>query len=167
LSIPEDEIINVLIVGMTGVGKSTFVNSMVNYFMGVEMEDDFRYFVSRDMFNNESGKSSTTKVHIYGLAKRGKMKQAVRLIDIPGLGDTRGIKMDQKNLSMIHQRIKQTVPFLNLIIYVFKATETTITKESEYVLGQTMGIFGRDVGSNMLFVLTFADSSKPSIIPSL
>lgn len=37
---------------MTGVGKSTYLNSIVNYFMTVEMEDDFRYIVSKDMFKN-------------------------------------------------------------------------------------------------------------------
>lgn len=73
---------------MTGVGKSTFLNSFVNYFMEVDMEDNFRYIVSKDMFNNGTGKSSTTKVNIYGMPKQGKMKTAIRLIDIPGLGDT-------------------------------------------------------------------------------
>lgn len=51
--------------------------------------------VTRDMFNNENGKSSTTKVNIYGMPKQGRMKKAIRLIDIPGLGDTGGIKKDR------------------------------------------------------------------------
>jgi hypothetical protein len=42
---------------MEGVGKSTFVNSFVNYCMGVNIEDDFRYVVNTDMFDNKEGKS--------------------------------------------------------------------------------------------------------------
>lgn len=86
------------------------------------MEDDFRYVVSKDMFNNGSGKSSTTKVNIYGMPKQGRMKKAIRLIDIPGLGDTQGIKKDRQHIEMIHNRIEQNIPFINLIIYVFKAS---------------------------------------------
>jgi predicted GTPase len=51
----DDEIINALIVGMTGVGKSTYINAIVNYFMGIEMDDDFRYVISEDMFRNADG----------------------------------------------------------------------------------------------------------------
>jgi len=59
--------------------------------------------VSRDMFNNDGGKSSTTKVHIYGMPKQGRMKKAIRLIDIPGLGDTGGIKKDREHIEMIYK----------------------------------------------------------------
>lgn len=90
---------------MTGVGKSTYLNALVNYFMDVDMEDDFRYIVSQDMFKNGNGKSSTDKVMIYGIPKKGTMKKAVRLIDIPGLGDTDGIKKDKINLKLIKDRI--------------------------------------------------------------
>lgn len=82
-------------VGMTGVGKSTYLNSLVNYFMGVEMNDDFRYIISQDALQNEDGKSSTTDVHIYGIPKQGKMRKAIRLIDVPGLADTSGIRKDK------------------------------------------------------------------------
>jgi putative ribosome biogenesis GTPase RsgA len=80
---------------MTGVGKSTFLNSIVIYFMDVDMEDDFRYVVSKDMLDNNKGKSSTKTVTIYGIPEQGKLNKAIRLIDIPGLGDTDGIKRDK------------------------------------------------------------------------
>ena len=90
---------------MTGVGKSTYLNALVNHFLDVDMESDFRYIVTRDMFKNGNGKSSTDKVCIYGMPKMGIMKKAVRLIDIPGLGDTGGISKDKDNLKLIKERI--------------------------------------------------------------
>jgi predicted GTPase len=86
------------------------------------MEDDFRYVINGDMFNNGDGKSSTTKVNIYGIPKQGRMEKVVRLIDIPGLGDTGGIKKDREHIDLIYQQIKNRLPFLNLIIYIFKAS---------------------------------------------
>ena len=80
---------------MTGVGKSTYLNALVNYLFGIGMEDNFRYIVTRDVFNNGTGKSSTNRVNIYGLPKQGRMKKNIRLIDIPGLGDTGGIQKDK------------------------------------------------------------------------
>jgi predicted GTPase len=53
------------------------------------------------MFKNGNGKSSTDKVHIYGIPKKGLMKKAIRLIDIPGLGDTGGIVKDKDHLKLI------------------------------------------------------------------
>lgn len=152
---------------MTGVGKSTYLNSLVNYLLDVEMEDDFRYIVTRDVFRNEKGKSSTTEVKIYGLPKQGKMKKNIRLIDIPGLGDTGGIQKDKENLRKIKDRIEKTVPYINLIVYVFKASDTRVTKEAEYVIGQIMGMFAKDMSANIIFVLTFADNDEPRVISQL
>ena len=56
---------------------------------------------------------------------------------------------------------------MNLIIYIFKSSETRITKESEYVMGQVMGLFGKNLSSNILFVLTFADFMEPNVKASL
>ena len=87
-----------MIVGMTGVGKTTFLNSLVNYLMNVQMEDNFRYIISKDSFQVTNGKSSTKNVNIYSIPKQGRMKKAMRLIDIPGLADTAGIMRDKENL---------------------------------------------------------------------
>jgi hypothetical protein len=54
-----------------------------------------------------------------------------------------------------------------LIIYIFKASDNRITTEAEYVIGQIMGLFGKDVGSNIVFVLTFADNLEPKVVPCL
>jgi hypothetical protein len=63
--------------------------------MGVDMDDDFRYIVTKEVLENKAGKSSTTTMNIYAMPKQGKLKKAIRLIDIPGLGDTDGIKRDK------------------------------------------------------------------------
>ena len=82
-------------VGATQVGKSTFLNSIVNNLMGVEMCDNFRSAITTDMLDKKDSGSATSDVTIYGIPRQGKMKKAIRLIDAPGFCDTRGIKRDE------------------------------------------------------------------------
>ena len=79
-----------LVVGMTGVGKSTFLNSMVNKMMNVEADDPFRYIIVDDSHKDQS-QSVTTEVTSYGIPKQGIMKCNYVLVDVPGMGDTNGI----------------------------------------------------------------------------
>jgi uridine kinase len=34
---------NIVVVGVTGAGKTTFCDSLVNFFLGVDFYNDFRY----------------------------------------------------------------------------------------------------------------------------
>ena len=86
------------------------------------MEDNFRYMIVEDMLSGEPGKSCTTQPNIYAIPKQGSMKKAVRLIDVPGLGDTAGIKKDEENIEMIKKKFESSINSLNLVIYVFKAS---------------------------------------------
>ena len=79
---------------MTGVGKSTFLNSMVNRMMNVEADDPFRYIIVDDGQKDQS-QSVTTEVTSYAIPKQRKMKCNVVLVDVPGMGDTNGIEKDK------------------------------------------------------------------------
>lgn len=54
-----------------------------------------------------------------------------------------------------------------MILYVFKASDTRITAEVQYVMSQIMGMFAKDVAANFLFILTFADLKVPPIVEPL
>ena len=70
-------------------------------------------------------------------------------------------------MKKIRQTLDAEVPELNLILYVFKATDTRITKEVKYVMSQVMGMFGKNVAAHFLFILTFADLETPPILQHL
>ena len=75
---------------------------MVNYFYGVEWEDEFRFKIIDDNEERLSqGKSQTESqteyIIAYTLYQQGNtpVPYTVTVIDMPGFGDTRGIKLDQ------------------------------------------------------------------------
>ena len=86
-----------MIVGKTGTGKTTFLNAMVNYYEGVRMEHDFRYVLTANVTKETNlGKSDTSEVSVYNIYNPKTNKRPLRIIDTPGLGDTRGLEMDKE-----------------------------------------------------------------------
>jgi predicted GTPase len=62
--------------------------------MGVEADDPFRYVIVDDFKSNQS-QSVTTEVTTYVIKRQGNMKSNFVLVDVPGIGDTRGIDIDK------------------------------------------------------------------------
>ena len=38
-----DKVVNILIMGQTGAGKTTLVDAYLNYLLGIDFYDEFRY----------------------------------------------------------------------------------------------------------------------------
>jgi predicted GTPase len=116
--------INILMMGETGVGKSTFINAFANYLvydtlkqaitgeMQVLIPSTF-HMTNPDTFESqmifignpsdnekceEVGKSSTQLCQSYVFRLGNRL---LRLIDAPGIGDVRGTTQDAKNCDHI------------------------------------------------------------------
>ncbi|CAG8598909.1 10130_t:CDS:2, partial [Gigaspora rosea] len=125
---PREEI-NILLLGETGAGKSTFINAFAKYFKFNSLDDAISgeidalitssftitnedcetktiKIVSKydesDVENNVGG-SSTKECGVY-LFHAGENK--IRFIDTPGIGDTRGIEYDKKNIENILKNLR-------------------------------------------------------------
>ncbi|CAF4082946.1 unnamed protein product, partial [Rotaria sordida] len=126
---PTNEIINILLLGETGVGKSTFINAFANYLtfdsleqaesnepiviipvsfimtIGDNFEERKIKFGEIDSFSNENfntlGQSITQRCKSYVFALKNDNRRQIRLIDTPGFGDTRGLDQDERNMEHI------------------------------------------------------------------
>lgn len=78
-----------MVLGETGCGKSTFLNSLANYLLGVDVDDQYRYYliVENDANQTESVTQLITDYYI----KDQYSEVVYRLIDTPGFGDTKGV----------------------------------------------------------------------------
>ena len=76
-----------MVIGGTEAGKTTFLNSYLNYLLGVQLTDKFRYKIINEVnedikhFNNIRFKSRTTKVTAYNI--RRKNGKPIIMIDTP------------------------------------------------------------------------------------
>eukprot|EP01068_Selenidium_serpulae_P019726 Selendium_serpulae@DN7143_c0_g1_i1.p1 len=97
--LPDDELheqsdpLVILIVGQTGVGKSTQINAWTNWLLGVTPNCNHRFTLIADVPNSQQGCSVTQEVNCYTIpALTGsRLDRPVCLIDCPGSNDTRGI----------------------------------------------------------------------------
>jgi energy-coupling factor transporter ATP-binding protein EcfA2 len=127
-----------LLVGRTGVGKSSFINSA----FGIDVPTDPYEACTKVV---EYYHSNTT----YG---------KVRFFDSPGLAELDGCR-DQTYLNLAKARI--TNVDLEAMIYVSPLNETRFREEEQESLRQITCTLGRAIWASSWLVLTFAASVLP------
>ena len=93
----------VIMVGATGSEKTTLINGIANYILGVSWTDDFRFqLVTRDDEGEGSEAYSRTKwisVYTFNKMDGSRIPYTLSIIDTPGFGDTRGINQDKNKIA--------------------------------------------------------------------
>ncbi|CAG8708881.1 7772_t:CDS:1 [Cetraspora pellucida] len=173
------EEINILLLGESGVGKSTFINAFANYLKFPSLDEaksgdleiliPFRVKVGTNNNltevtvggndKNESlieGDSSTLGCRVYRFCIGDKV---IRLIDTPGIGDTKGVKQDKINLENILAYINQ-FQYLNGICMLFKPTQSRLTDGFTYCVKALLSQLHKSVKDNFIFCFTHTKGSN-------
>ena len=154
-----------MVVGQTGSGKTTLLNAYINYLMGINYEDDFRYIIIFEQFNKKQDESQTSEVTIYNI--RAPDGTIIQIIDTPGFGDTGGIKKDIEITQKIRQAFIDKLTSITCICFVAQSCNARLSANQKYIFNCILDLFGDDVKSNFICMLTFCDGAKPVIIDSL
>ncbi|XP_007542025.1 septin-2-like [Poecilia formosa] len=154
----------ILLVGETGAGKSTLINTMVNYAMGVKWEDKIWFQIVEEDGRSQSD-SQTSDVIVYEMfGFEGKtMPFSLTIIDTPGFGDTRGIEKDAIVSHRLFDlfRSEDGVHEIHAVGLVMKATDNRVNDRLSYVLNSVMSLFGRNLENNIVALLTHSDGQRP------
>jgi len=160
--------IEVLVLGQTGSGKSTFLNTMANYFLGGSFgENEFEQrvhvmiptkyldqtlitYTSREKNVRDQSTSQTREPHEYSLGVAGRV---ITFVDTPGMGDTRGILQDEKNIKKIFKDAGQRGKLAGILLF-FNGAETRENSSKIYVLNQVKGMIPDAALKNIIIVLT-------------
>jgi hypothetical protein len=161
----------IILMGATGCGKSTLINGMVNYILGVKWDDPFRFKCVRDDETTAKNQaiSQTSSVTAYTIHHQEGMTvpYSITIIDTPGYGDTRGVQRDKEITRKIHQFLTQPetrVDEIHAACFVAASGNSRLTPTQSYIIDSVLSIFGKDVKENIRLLVTFADNAHPPVV---
>ncbi|CAD8173517.1 unnamed protein product [Paramecium pentaurelia] len=159
---PEKKVKNILLVGTTGQGKTTLINSFYNYIQKTKLDDGVRYLVINDDRLNQTGKSVTRNVDQYKMKIDDDL--IFNFIDTPGLGDTEGYSRDQAIIDQISDQLKklhEKNERIHQVIIVSQLSTSYIVDNShtlqQLALLNVLKLFGIDMAYHYIHALTFSD----------
>ena len=177
-----DDCINILLLGESGVGKSTFINSFANYLHFDSLEkakvgepvvvipvsflmttnDDFEEHLIKfgDLDPNENhnniGQSVTQQCRCYVFQVDSGKK--VRIIDTPGFADTRGDAQDEINMDMVFSFVNN-LTHLNAVCLLLKPNVARLNPFLYSCFTQIFEWFGEGIRDHLIFCFTNARST--------
>ncbi|XP_057377816.1 uncharacterized protein LOC130699582 [Daphnia carinata] len=161
----------IILMGATGSGKSTLINGMVNYILGVQWNDPFRFKCVREdeSESRNQAHSQTSSVTAYTIHHQEGMAvpYSITIIDTPGYGDTRGVARDKEITAAIHSFLtQQEIPIgeIHAACFVAASGDSRLTATQRYIIDSVLSIFGKDMKSNLRLLVTFADNADPPVV---
>ncbi|CAF1422807.1 unnamed protein product [Rotaria sp. Silwood1] len=163
--------------GESGVGKSTFINAFVNYLpfdtferacsskpvvlmpvsflitVGDQFEEQTVKFGDDDSNedHNHPGQSVTQHFRSYVFKMNEEMN--LRIIDTPGIGDSRGIDQDDLNMQNILLLINN-LSHVNVICILLKPNESRLNIILRSYFNRLLNFFGENACHNIVFCFT-------------
>lgn len=165
----------IMLVGATGTGKSTFVDCLANYILGVRQEDTFRFTVTQDedrVRQHNQAESQTDWISCYSFNPQpgNLLNYRINIIDTPGFGDVRGLLRDNQTVDQIRQLVEETgqkgVQNLDSVCFLVKAPDYRLTVIQKYMFHAIMSLLGHNMKDNICTIITFADGSGPPPVMS-
>ncbi|XP_036845432.1 uncharacterized protein LOC110533276 [Oncorhynchus mykiss] len=161
----------ILLLGATGAGKTTLVNVMINYILGVKWEDYYRFKLIHEVTNKSQAESQTVVVTSYELYNQPgfQIPYSLTIIDTPGFGDTRGIAQDKMLTQMMKNFLCHPlgIDHIDAVCFVVQASLVRLSPSQRYIFDSILSIFGKDVAENILMLVTFVDGKHIPVLEAI
>ena len=159
-----------MVMGATGAGKSTLINGLANYIMGVDWKDDFRFKLVVEAYEARKSrvKSQTRWITAYTIHQQegSPLPYTLTIVDTPGFGDTDGLKRDMEIIRQVKEFFSihgsNGIDHIDGIGFVTPSYLAPLTQQ--YIYDSILSIFGKDIAKNIFLMVTFADGQKPPVV---
>ncbi|KAI3375018.1 hypothetical protein L3Q82_021063 [Scortum barcoo] len=160
-----------MLLGPTGSGKSTLINAMINYIVGVQWKDNFRFKLIDEDHLRSQAENQTSEVTMYKINHQQgfKIDYSLTIIDSPGFGDTRSAEEDKEISEHLCNLFSAelAVGEVDAVCLVLQAALARLTPSQIFVFESVLSIAGRDVAENIRVLVTFADCKRPPVLEAI
>jgi tRNA U34 5-carboxymethylaminomethyl modifying GTPase MnmE/TrmE len=146
----------ILLVGETGVGKTSVLSLLYNILKGFDSD---HYETANDKKLEAGGsqaQSQTMSAKIYEFKSVNNLK--IRILDTPGLADTRGLAQDEIHKETIAKAIQESVVTVNAVLILANGTNPRLGVATDYALTTLSAIFPRTLIDNIGILFTNVSS---------
>ena len=156
----------IIMVGATGYGKTTTINAMFNYIMGVEFEDPFRLQLIEEDDEDQTRSKPKSYIAAYTIHHQPgfKTNYTLTIIDTPGAADTAGIIRDIEIMRQIKTFFSTEgfdgIDILDAVGFVVQSHPRRLTPAQSYIFDSVLSLFGKDIKDNIFMFCTFASPGK-------
>ena len=157
-----------MVVGATGAGKSTLINGMANYIMGVDWEDEYRFkLISEETAHDQTvSQMNHITAYTFQISKGSPLLYTLTIINTPGFGDSRGVDRDKLLVKQIKEFVQgdEGIDQLHGIGFVAPSPQAQLTATQKYMFHSILSVFGNDVADNIFLMVTFCDGKQPPVL---
>ena len=153
-----------MVVGGTGAGKTTLINGMANYIMGVDWEDDYRFqLISEDSTDQTKRLTECITAYTFHKDEDSPLPYTLTVIDTPGFLDTAWLERDKQIVKQIKEFFSiQSDEGIDQLHGIGLVTQHTflclqMNRIQRCMYDSILSVFGKDLADNIFLMLTFAD----------
>uniref|UniRef100_A0A803THL6 Uncharacterized protein n=1 Tax=Anolis carolinensis TaxID=28377 RepID=A0A803THL6_ANOCA len=157
----------IMVMGATGSGKTTLINGMVNYILGVQWEDEFRFTLIHEETHRSQAES--VKVYVLHYQEGFQIPSSLTIIDTPGFDDTEVIEHNLLSKKEIRDflSILSDIDHLDAICLVLQASLSCLTPAQRYMFESFLPSLGKDMKDHVQVLVTFADVQTPPVLEAI
>ncbi|KAL1248233.1 hypothetical protein QQF64_021551 [Cirrhinus molitorella] len=154
----------ILMVGETGTGKTTMINTMMNYMLDVKREDKVWFEITDDQSDRTQAHSQTSRITVYGFYLQ-ESSIDLTIIDTPGYGDTRGINLDKEiAVSLLDlSKSAEDIHEIHAVCLVMMAQQIRLSDRQQYIFDAVQSLFGNDIAENIVLLFTNSNGKRPNL----
>ncbi|XP_016116215.1 uncharacterized protein [Sinocyclocheilus grahami] len=152
----------ILMAGETGTGKTTLINTIINYMLGVQRKDKVWFEITDDQSDRTSVHSQTSSITVYGFYLEDSPIH-LTIIDTPGYGDTRGVELDKQIAVSLFSlsRFDDCVHEIDAVCLVIMAQQNRLSDRLIYIFDAVQSLFGNDITENFVLLFTHSSGTQP------
>ncbi|KAF9255382.1 hypothetical protein L218DRAFT_1081876 [Marasmius fiardii PR-910] len=144
--------LTILLVGQTGVGKTALLSFIGNVLEGRKVDQYIDMHETSFEMGGSQSHSQTDAATLYEFKSQNGV--VVRILDTPGLADTRGVAVDDRHKTSIAEAIQEHVAVVNAVFIIANGTQPRFDVATDYVLTTLTAIFPRTLVQNIGFIYT-------------